>query len=203
MIRALLFDLGNVLIYFSHQRMMQQVATLLGVGIDALKQLFFHEGLLARYETGQLVTDQLVIELNRIARQRADPAAIRTAASDIFWRNESIEPVIDRLAASGRPLIMVSNTSEVHRQWVDERFAIVRHFQRRALSYEVGAVKPDPRIFQRAVELAGVPAQECFFTDDTPAYVEAARALGLDAHVYTDTPTLVEVLASRGVLQLP
>jgi putative hydrolase of the HAD superfamily len=53
-------------------------------------------------------------------------------------------------------------------------------------SYEVGMVKPDPGIYQIALEKLGVEPNECIFTDDGERNVEAAEALGIKAFLYTD-----------------
>ena len=147
-----------------------------------------------------MTTDELRVELGRLVGRQIDAAALDRAASDIFWLNESMEPVIDRLAASGLPLVLVSNTCETHFRWVSSRFRVLRHFTRRVLSFEVGACKPNSAIFEAAARAAGVAPAECFFTDDTPGHVEAARQLGFDAVAYRDTPQLVAELRARGIL---
>jgi putative hydrolase of the HAD superfamily len=199
MIRALLFDLGNVLIYFSHERMCRQIGELVGRSGEEVWRLLMGSAPYVRYETGAISTIEFARELERLFDRQIDPAALSRAASDIFWRNESIEPVIEQLAARGYPLVLLSNTCDMHHHWVDERFAVLRHFERRALSYQVGACKPQPEIYHAAASLAGVALNECFFTDDTPGHVAAARQLGIDAVVYRDTQQLVAQLQRREI----
>jgi HAD superfamily hydrolase (TIGR01509 family) len=64
---------------------------------------------------------------------------------------------------------------------IRERYPLLRHFHERVLSYEIGVLKPDPEIYRQAIARAGCRPEECFYTDDTPLYVEAARQLGMDA----------------------
>jgi len=198
-IRALIFDMGNVLVYFSHERMCRQIGELVGRGGEDVRRDLMESGLFARYETGQITTAAVHAQTERIFGMTIDPAALERAASDIFWRNESIEPVIDALAKLGLPLVLLSNTCDAHIRWIDGRFPVLRHFPRRVLSFEVGAAKPDPAIFAAAARVAGVPPADCFFTDDTPGHVAAARQLGFGAVVYRDTPQLVAELRSRAV----
>lgn len=198
MIRALLFDMGNVLIHFSHERMYRQLGELVEREGSEVERLLHESGLFERYETGRVTTDELRIELGRLVGRPIDAAALDRAASDIFWLNESMEPVIDRLATSSLPLLLVSNTCETHFRWVSSRFRVLRHFTRRILSFEVGACKPNPAIFESAARAARVSPGECFFTDDTPGHVEAARRFGFDAVVYRDTPQIITELRTRG-----
>lgn len=199
MIRALLFDMGNVLIHFSHERMYRQLGELVGRTGPEVERLLHESGLFDGYETGRVTTDELRIELGRLVGRPIDAAALDRAASDIFWLNESMEPVIDRLATCGLPLVLVSNTCETHFRWVSNRFRVLRHFTRRVLSFEIGACKPNPAIFKAAARAAGVAPGECFFTDDTPGHVEAASQLGFDAVVYRDTAQIVAELQKRGI----
>jgi HAD superfamily hydrolase (TIGR01509 family) len=60
-------------------------------------------------------------------------------------------------------------------------------------------MKPDPAIYRAALELAGCAAEECFYTDDIPAYVDGAKRLGLDAVLFTGTQQLEIELRRRGV----
>lgn len=199
MIRALLFDMGNVLIHFSHERMYRQLGELVGRDGSEVERLLHESGLFDGYETGRVTTDELRVELGRLVGRPIDAAALDRAASDIFWLNESMEPVIEHLAANGLPLVLVSNTCETHFRWVSSRFRVLRHFTRRILSFEVGACKPQSAIFDAATRLVGVAPDECFFTDDTPGHVEAARRLGFDAVVYRDTPQFITELTTRGL----
>ena len=68
-----------------------------------------------------------------------------------------------------------------------------------ALSYELGACKPSPRIFERAAELTGLEPGDIFFVDDVAGHVAGARSAGFDAVQYTTTARLVADLHERGV----
>ncbi|HEX2515938.1 MAG TPA: HAD-IA family hydrolase, partial [Chloroflexota bacterium] len=67
-------------------------------------------------------------------------------------------------------------------------------------SSQVGARKPDRRIFAAALDALGVPAPAAFFVDDNPGLVDAARALGLSAHHFTGTAALAGALQEAGLL---
>jgi putative hydrolase of the HAD superfamily len=61
-------------------------------------------------------------------------------------------------------------------------------------------MKPDRRIYDYAVEKAGVPAGEAFFVDDRIENVEGAIAAGLDAVQYIDHDKLIDELRARGIV---
>jgi putative hydrolase of the HAD superfamily len=60
-------------------------------------------------------------------------------------------------------------------------------------------MKPSPDIYAEAVRQAQCRPEECFFTDDMPGYVEAARAAGIDAVQFENSEQLQRELRARGV----
>jgi HAD superfamily hydrolase (TIGR01509 family) len=60
-------------------------------------------------------------------------------------------------------------------------------------------MKPLPLIYQKAIEAAGCEPGECFFTDDIEAYVEGAKAQGIDAVQFQSATQIKTELHKRGV----
>ena len=60
--------------------------------------------------------------------------------------------------------------------------------------------KPEPRIYEIAEARSGRSGSDLFFTDDNPANIEAARARGWDAHLFTDAASLEQQLRRSGFL---
>ena len=95
---------------------------------------------------------------------------------------------------------ILSNTCESHWEYCATRFAVIRElFDVHVLSYEVGAMKPDPAIYRAAAEKVDLPPPEIFFVDDRLENVQAARKAGFDAVHYTTTEILGAALRDRGV----
>jgi putative hydrolase of the HAD superfamily len=69
------------------------------------------------------------------------------------------------------------------------------------ISAEVGMRKPEERIFRHAVELIGLPPEECVFIDDIAANVAAAEAIGMTGVLHTEPAATVAHVA--GLLGLP
>jgi glucose-1-phosphatase len=199
MIQTFLFDMGNVLVHFCHERMCRQLAAVCGSQDAEMHKYLFGEGILAEFECGRLSEPQL----HRLLEQRYGRTLglddLITAGSDIFTLNESIVPVLDSLKTAGYRLVLLSNTSISHLQWVQRQWDVLDRFDHLVTSYQAGATKPHPAIYEAALQAAGCAPSECFYTDDIPAYIDAARRLGIDAEVFTDTPALRQQLALRGI----
>ena len=97
--------------------------------------------------------------------------------------------------------ILVSNTNALHWEGV-LRVApeLPRLVPLRALSFEVGAAKPDPAHFHAALARAGARSEDALYADDRPELVEAARALGIDGFVVADPELFADELRDRGFL---
>ena len=82
------------------------------------------------------------------------------------------------------PLFLLSNTNDMHREDIVRRFPFFARFAGGVFSYEVTCSKPDPRIFQIAIERCALEPARTFFIDDNLANIDAARALGFQTHHY-------------------
>lgn len=94
--------------------------------------------------------------------------------------------------------------SNISSDWITREFlseAESELFDASVLSYQVGMVKPDPRIYILTCERLSVTPEEALFVDDQPTYVESARGVGLSGIVYDGMhsfkPQLNELLNSN------
>lgn len=198
--RFLYFDLGKVLLDFSVERMLGQIAAAAGIDPQQVEQVLFEQQLQRQYESGEVTDRQFYDAFCRSTGTGPDYHALKQAGSHIFELSLSIVPVVAGLQQAGWRMGILSNTCSSHWEHCAGRFAILtEYFTVHALSYQVRAAKPEAAIFQSAAELAGVEPQEIFFVDDTAGHVAGAKAAGLDAVQYTSTPQLVDELRKRRI----
>ncbi|MBX9791698.1 MAG: HAD family phosphatase [Pirellulales bacterium] len=195
------FDLGNVLLNFSHPRMCRQMAEVTGLSEEAVWQALFGTGLELDYERGRVDTREFYEQFCAATGTRADFDRLALAACDIFSVHVGTKRVLAQLLTAGYRLGLLSNTNEMHWNYFARgRFAMIpTAFEQVVLSFEVGSIKPEAGIFEAAIEQAGVLPGEIFFTDDIAGHVDAARELGIDAVPFTTPAALLEALLARGV----
>lgn len=199
MIKAILFDLGNVIVPLDFPRGYRALEARCGVPAAEIPKRIGRTDLVKRYETGQMESHEFVAALCREVGLEASVDEFRELWSAIFLPHTLVsEAWVERLAARNR-VVLLSNTNGLHFDYIAEHYPILRHIERRVLSYEVGAAKPSSRIYQAAIQAAGCEPGECFFTDDVPVFVEGARKAGIDAEVFEGEGRLQEQLAGRGV----
>jgi putative hydrolase of the HAD superfamily len=194
------FDLGNVILHFSHARMCQQVAEQLGTTAEATQKFLFSPEVLVPYERGLISTDGLLEQLNLRFGQILSVSQARHALGDIFWLNTSIIPLIVGLKSAGYGIGILSNTCDAHWEVARQKFAVLEQlFDVHVLSFRVQATKPDEAIYTAAAEMANCSTRDLFFVDDLLENVEGARNAGVDAVLYTTTHELAADLRRRHV----
>ncbi|MDP6447998.1 MAG: HAD family phosphatase [Pirellulaceae bacterium] len=197
MVEFIYFDLGNVICLFDHQIACAKVARLVDSTADEVRQVLLDGDLQARYEMGRLNSSQFVAELNAAFEREVAEDLLLHAVSDMFRVNLPVVVLIERLRQSGRRRLgVLSNTCEAHWNFCCEQYSIHRFFDVFALSYQLGSLKPDPEIYRRAADLAGLPTKSIFFTDDRADNVAAAKAAGFIAHQFVGAEELERELKS-------
>lgn len=199
MIRAVLLDLGRVIVPFEFGHAWSRFAALGKIPAAEAKARVDATGLMPRFERGEIESRDFAARIAAECRVELDFETFSEIWNSIFLPETLIsEDLVEGLARNYRT-VLLSNTNALHFEMLRERYPLLRHFHSRVLSYEVGAMKPSPAIYRKAVEEAGCRAEECFFTDDVAEYVEGARRFGIDAVQFTDAAQLEAELRGRGL----
>ena len=201
MIKAVIFDLGKVIVPFDFTRAYRAMAEVCPYTPEEIPKRIgtVSTGLLRRFETGQVDPEQFVNQLCGALDLRVEYARFCEIFSSIFLPGPLIpENMLEGLRRRYR-LLILSNTNAIHFPMIRENYPLLRHFDDYVLSYEVGAMKPSPRIYEEAIARAQCAAEECFFTDDIAEYVAAARQAGMDAVQFQSAAQIQSELSERGV----
>lgn len=196
-IKTLFFDLGNVLIFFSHTKMVEQMGLCTGLSSDEVRKILLENGVQTDYESGKISSEDVFEIFQKKAKRPFTPLELFEAASDIFTPNYEAWKIVEELKKRGYQLILLSNTSECHYSRIASAYPILRCFDKKILSFEVKALKPDLAIFEKAVAIAACSPKECFFTDDIEENVASARKMGIEGVVFTDAAALRKDLSAR------
>ena len=198
--KFLYFDLGKVLVDFSVDQMFRQIGAVAGIDAREVEAAVFDGGLMRRYESGRLSDREFYEVFCDATGARPDFDALAAAASEIFELNLPMLPLVAQLRQAGYPMGILSNTCATHWQYCMRHYpTILGTFGVHALSFRLGAVKPEAAIFHAAAELAGAEPQEIFFVDDLAEHVAGARAVGFDAVQFTSASALAGELRGRGI----
>lgn len=207
--QAVLFDFGGVLTA-SPFELLSRAAAGFGISPEAVLSTCFGsydqdtDHPWHRLERGELSVMDAMVAISALAAESGydmDPIAIlRSGMSGATVIRDDVVEVVREVRATGRKTAIVTNNiREFGEQWrallpLDELFDAVVD------SCEVGLRKPNPRIYQLALDaVGGIAPQRAVLLDDAPGNVAAARAFGLHAiHVGADHRPAIEEL--RAVL---
>jgi glucose-1-phosphatase len=180
MVEVLLFDLGGVLIEFSG---VQDIAPLLPATSTEPEIIArwsrcphteaYCAGRMSREDFGERFVSDWGIDL----------PPERFLQEFRSW-SKRLLPGSEALLASLRPqfrLAALSNSNELHWERNMNELGIDRLFEMAISSHQVGFCKPDPRIYQTALDRLGVSPDTVMFFDDVQANVVAASRLGMRA----------------------
>lgn len=201
-IKTFLFDMGNVLVKFCHERMCRQIGELCGHDGAQVKKLLLDSGVQWDFERGKVTEAVFMGQMEELLGAKLDREKLYSAGSDIFHMNDGMLQILKSLKAQGFRLVLFSNVGETHFRWIEERFEFLPLFDDAILSCREGGIKPEPPMYEAALKRIQCAPGECFYTDDIAEYVVKGRSYGFQAEVFTTSENLRVQLAARG-LDLP
>jgi putative hydrolase of the HAD superfamily len=198
MIKAVIFDFGNVICSFDNDAFLRSLLPYTDKRFDELKAAIYASDLPARYETGLISSEEFFREAASLGDLSAPREEFFRAFSRIFTPIPATFRLIRELKKTYK-VGLLSNTNEFHYECCFKQVEIFPLFDSVTLSFEVKAMKPDERIYRDAVGKLRVRAEECVFIDDIEANAEGARRLGMAGIRYVTHRALLESLGAAGV----
>ncbi|WP_322792975.1 HAD family hydrolase [Bellilinea sp.] len=181
MIRAVIFDMGGVLLRTEDTAPREKLAQQLGISRQALEEAVFLSPSSKLAEVGEISESehwQRVLDQFGVAEQE------RLAFREAFWSGDRVDHTLVNWLRSLRPAYktgLLSNAWDEARTSIQARFNFLDVFDVSLFSAEVGLRKPDERFYRLILDRLQVEPQEAVFVDDFPANIEAARQLGMQA----------------------
>jgi HAD superfamily hydrolase (TIGR01509 family) len=115
--------------------------------------------------------------------------------------NEECLKLVEEVKAAGTRTAILSNMPHEFLGSVRKRFPVVSKVDVSVFSCEHSIVKPVKAIYEVLLTQLNLPAAEVVFFDDTLKNVEAARDMGIQAHLWSDAAAARKILCETGVLK--
>ncbi len=201
MTKAIVFDIGGVLIELDPGRCIEAFQTILGFErITKILDPCHQKGSYGDMEAGILTADQFRRHILAESRPGCRPSDVDTAmAALLVGMREDTVQTVKRLAGK-YPLYLLSNNNPISMARTYEIFRengleASATFRDQFISWEMKMLKPSREIYDEAVRRIGLPAGEILFVDDNQSNVDGALAAGLQARYYQPGSPLSELLA--------
>jgi len=200
-IKAVIFDLGNVLVDFDHRIAAKRISKFSDKAPEDIFNLFFDSNLTELFEEGKISPQDFFAGVKETLNSPLKYEEFLPIWNEIFFLSEKNRAVYNLAKSLDKSykLAMLSNINILHHQYLRDRFPMFDIFPHIITSYEVGARKPKGQIYKKAIELLGAAPEEVFYTDDRPELVDSAKALGINGFVFRSADQLKKDLGSAGV----
>lgn len=200
MIRAVIADLGQVVLWFDNDIFIRKLSARCGLSMDRIKEAAHaNMELITAFDKGGISPREFHERIVKAVDARMSREEFFAIYNDIFWLNAPALEVLKGVKATGSKLLLLSNTDPERFGFVRKRFSQILIFDDYVLSYKLGLAKPEPGIYREAARRAGCAADACVFIDDLPENVEAAVSLGAKGVVYAPTTDLAAALGELGL----
>lgn len=181
-VRALLFDLGGVVIEVDFMRTFRHWSERAGIPPDQVAGGFLPDPDYERHERGEISCATYFSRLaDRLDIGLGPDAMVDGWNAMLVGEIPGIREVLARLAPV-IPLYAFTNTNPTHRErWSRDHAGLVGHFRHVFVSSDMGLRKPEPAAYAAVVAGMEVEAGAVLFFDDNPQNVAGARAAGMQA----------------------
>lgn len=200
-IRNVVFDIGNVVVHWDSLAIVERAFGDTHHDIHELRRdLFVRTDTWLALNRGELTVDeakQAYVDDGHLSPEGADRLFAEVFA--FLDPMPGTEPLMRRLSASGYRLFALTDNVHEIVAHLKERHEFWPLFEGAAVSAEIGVLKPDPRIYRHLLGEHDLIAAETVFFDDLPGNVEGAKAVGMQAFVFTGAEQAERDLRSIGV----
>jgi len=197
-LRAIIFDIGRVLIHVNVARAMTGLADGVSLSPEEVWSALEKDPRWKDWQEGRMSPQDWHLHVSRRLGSKLSFAQFVEV-----W-NRALDPTpihengfLEQLAKRYR-LAVLSNTDPLHVAHMEKTYAFFGLFPARIYSCRVGASKPNPVIYKEALQACKVKAQEAVYVDDVPAYAQAAGQLGMHGIVFQSPEQLQSDLQTLG-----
>jgi FMN phosphatase YigB (HAD superfamily) len=200
-IKAIIFDLGNVVIDFNHMIAAERISKFTDKSGREIYDLFFDSELTGNFEEGKIPPAEFFLKIKKKLGLQIGYAEFVPIWNEIFFlseRNKKVYAIAKSLKKDYK-LALLSNINVLHFEYIKQNFPVFDAFHEVVASCDLGIRKPHPLIYQKALDKLGSLPGETFYTDDRADLIECANKLGVKGFVFTDINQLERNLADSGV----
>lgn len=197
---VIVFDLGMVLLPFDYNIALERLENIReGFGVGYLNHFRNNYETHRQFERGDITEKEFLDRTMPIFNGKIDNETFKRIYSEIFTVNENLVALLPELKKKYR-LVLLSNTNSIHQEYGWKNYEFLKYFDKLILSHEVGAVKPEIKIYKSVEKFTAVTPEEHIFIDDIKEYTEAARKLGWDGIQFTGYDNLVDEFKQRKII---
>ncbi|MBU4350924.1 HAD family phosphatase [Candidatus Parcubacteria bacterium] len=200
MVKAVIFDCGNVLHRVENKHIKKDIGLTLAVNIEMVEKLW--RKLVPSFGRGEITEKEF---WQKFLRQSGSKKPL--PKESLFVRElrkrykayDDVMKIVYQLKEKGIRLAVLSNTIAPHVKFLTSK-SLFRLFDIKIFSNEVGFQKPDKRMYRLALNKLGVQPAETVLIDDEPTHIKAGMKAGVRGILFQSIKQLKRDLIKLGVL---
>ena len=200
-ISCVLFDLGGVIVNWHNSWLIQDVSDEFQLQEEKLSKEFYKN--LPEISTGRINEKEFWHAIGKELESKKLMNLNESLLDRIFRKrcslNNSMINLSKELSQKGITVGILSNTEPASYS-VMENLTSLDHFEYKFLSYNIGHLKPEPKIYHHVIDNIPFPKEELFFIDDLKSNVESARSEGIDSVQYSNYDELLKECQIRKIM---
>lgn len=198
--KCILFDLGGVVLHWNNSWLTNEISKQFNLSKNQFELEFEnHLGILSSGKiTEQEFWKSISAKLDASHLIRPD-SILEPIFRKLVSINKSVYALSENLKEKGLSIGILSNTEPVTYS-VIENLESFDHFDYKFLSFQIGLIKPDPKIYQHVVQNLPFKKEELFFIDDNLQNVHSANTFGLKTVQFHSYETLLDDLENLKIL---
>jgi glucose-1-phosphatase len=197
---VIVFDLGNVLIPFDYTPFLVKMNEIKeGLGDELWTRYKNNYTIHRDFEAGKINKIRFLEIMNDWCCGLVEGEFFCRAFSDIFTENKNVISLLPVLKKKYK-LVLLSNTNGIHMKYGWEKYDFLKYFDKLCLSHEIGAVKPEKKMYEAVENFSRRPSGEHIFIDDVKEYADGAILAGWDAIQFTGYDNLLSEFKMRSIL---
>lgn len=194
----IILDMGNVLLEWNKDKILQGVSDTKKDYL-MLDKTIFQSGLWERLDLGTMTRQELVLKVVSMIG-----STYQKKVEEVIWNWPSyidiyreVFPVLSELKKKGHRIFVLSNTSKVFYDLLDEQLSPLKELlDGFVLSCDIKAIKPDLVMFKEILDKYQLNPTNCVFLDDIEDNIIAAEKLGIKAYQVKKRNDVVDILKS-------
>lgn len=191
MIKAIILDMGGVVLNKTAESLSIEIAHKLGLDEKEFSEFYY------AYKPDMLSGKMRFSEFSELLKEKFKiKKGISSLWAAVYLEHLSINSEVLALIKKLRvqyKIAVISNTTDLHVKLNKER-GLFKYFDQVVLSCEVGVTKPDEAIFKLMLKKLNLAPDECVFIDDRDSYVDAARKLGMHGIIFKNSAQFIREL---------
>jgi len=201
MIKAIIFDMGGVLIDLDFNGCLENFRTTLGYeNIVNLLDCSAQRGIYGLLEEGILSEEDFKSEIIKGSKPGVTSEDIDWAVGTLLVGMEPYKVPLLKKLKQKYPLYMLSNNNPIsmkrsRKLFLEAGIDETTFFEKEFLSYQMKVLKPSAQIYNEVIRQIGCKPEEALFIDDSVKNIEGAKACGITTLLYNQGDDLVSALS--------